>query len=231
MNYLLTLLNHMTENTKVSPVLKEGLLAPVYKKGDKSESSNYRGITVTPVVLKILEYVLNQRHNQIFHKIRSKLQKGFTSGSSSMGGAMILSECINKAQNKNEPLFVETLDIQKAFDVVDHDILLHKLYLDGIWLLLRDLYADMTSSLKWEGHLSSPFIIRQGVRQGSVLSISYYKRYSNPLLIQIDDKYTETLVVSIMVPHITVADDLALLSRYRNDTVHVRRQWGLLQPR
>ena len=84
-----------------------------------------------------------------------------------------MTECINEAKNKREPLFVATLDVQKAFDVVNHELLLRKLYLDGItgndWLLVQDIYSDMTTSVKWESHLSAPFVIRQGVRQGGVL--------------------------------------------------------------
>ena len=45
---------------------------------------------------------------------------------------MTLTECINEACNIKKPLFVATLHVQKAFDVVDHEMLLRKLYLDGI---------------------------------------------------------------------------------------------------
>ena len=63
-----------------------------------------------------------------------------------------------------------TLDVQKAFDVVNFDLLLRTLYLDGIngndWLLVRDIFIYMTIS--WESHLSAPFVIRQGVYQGEL---------------------------------------------------------------
>ena len=75
---------------------------------------------------------MNERHNQILLDTQSRLQKGFTAGSSTMGAALILIECINEAKNEEEPLFVATLDVQKAFDVVNHELLLRKLYLDGI---------------------------------------------------------------------------------------------------
>ena len=50
--YLLGLLNYIVKKRNISSVLKEGLLIPIYKKGDKSDPSIYRGITVTPVILK-----------------------------------------------------------------------------------------------------------------------------------------------------------------------------------
>ena len=66
---------------------------------------------------------------------QSKLQKGFTAGSSSIVAVLILSECIT---NQRIPfftksrLYVTTLDAQKAFDVVDQELLLRKLYLDDL---------------------------------------------------------------------------------------------------
>ena len=63
----------------MSAFLQEGTLTPIYKKGDTSDPGNYRGITVTPVLLKILEHILNTRHNDIFSCTQSRLQRGFVS--------------------------------------------------------------------------------------------------------------------------------------------------------
>ena len=60
--------------------------------------------------------------------------------------------------------------------------------------------------------MSAPIVIRQGVRQGGVLSTSHYKRYNNPHLIVLEDRYTGVVIDSIYVPCITVADDTALIS-------------------
>ena len=101
--------------------------------------------------------------------------------------------------------------------MVDQNSLLHKLYLDGIhdddWLVLEDLYSDCSSRIKWAGELSHPINIRQGVRQGGVLSASHYKRYNNPLLLQLENRYPGMEIGPISLPHITIADDLALLAR------------------
>ena len=55
--------------------------------------------------------------------------------------------------------------------------------------------------------------IRQGVRQGGVLSTSHYKRYNNPLLLQLEERYSDVKIGSISIPHVTVADDLLVLAK------------------
>ena len=176
---------------------------------------------MTPVLLKILEHILNTRHSVIFQETQSKLQKGFTSGCSSLKAAFILTECILEAGNNKQELFVTTLDTKKAFDVVDKNSLLRKLYLNGIhgddWLLLKELYSDCSSRIKWAGELSHPINIKQGVRQGGVLSTGHYKRYNNPFLLQLEERYSGVWIRSISIPHITVADDLVLLAEDKSD--------------
>ena len=80
-----------------------------------------------------------------------------------MVAALILSECIFEAKNIKSTPYVTTLDVQKAFDVVDQEHLMRKLYLDGKldddWLILQDLCREMTTSVKWEDFLSTPFVI------------------------------------------------------------------------
>ncbi|MES9882009.1 MAG: reverse transcriptase family protein, partial [Sedimenticola sp.] len=219
--FLVDLLNYMARAKSVSPILKEGLLSPIYKKGDVTNPSNYRGITVTSVILKIFEHIINKRHNSILDETQSKLQKGFTPGQSSINAALILSEVIAESKNMKQPLIVTTLDAQKAFDVVHHNSLLRKLYLDGIrgddWLLLKDMYTDLTSVVKWENMLSNPITIKQGVRQGGVLSTTHYKRFNNPLLLQIENKFTGATIGYINIPQVTCADDLALTTHSPNE--------------
>ena len=113
------------------------------------------------------------------------------------------------------------LDAQKAFNVVDHDSLLRRLYLDGICgsdcMLLQNLYSDLTSVVKWGGALSGPFVIKHGVRQRGVLSTAHYKRCNNPLLIQLENKFTGAIIGHIRIPHVTVADDFTLMSHSPNE--------------
>ena len=105
------------------------------------------------------------------------------------------------------PLIIAALDVQKAFDIVNHDSLLCKLYLD--WISGNDwLYTGMTAEVKWDWFLSSLFAIKQGVCQGRILSASHYKRYNNPLLIDVEDRFTGKKIGTVRIPYISVADDV-----------------------
>ena len=89
--FLPNLVNYIFDTKQVPPVLKGGLVTPIYKKGEKTDPANYRGITVTSIMLKVVEHIMNKRHNLILGESQSRLQKGFTAGSSSIDAAVILS--------------------------------------------------------------------------------------------------------------------------------------------
>ena len=84
--------------------------------------------------------------------------------------ALLISEAKAEARQNNEQLYLATLDAQKAFDVVHHTILLDRLAELGIpsdvWLIIKDLYSDISSRVKWLCDSSDRFAVNQGVRQG-----------------------------------------------------------------
>ena len=126
---------------------------------------------------------------------------------------MILTECIIVKQATYVPGHPRR---PEGFWVVSHEILLRNLIFDGItrdeWLLLRNMYSDMTSCVKWKGQLSQTFHRHQGVRQGGILSRGRYKRYNNPLLLMQEEQFTGIYIGNIRIPHTTCADDVALIS-------------------
>ena len=127
-------------------LFKTGIITPVLKKGKDSKC-----ITVSATFGKSFEYtVLNKMNYE-----QSDQQFGFTKGLSPNMAALLVSEAKAEACQNNEPLFLATLDTQKAFDVVHHTILLDKLLnkeiRKDIWLIIKDLYSDISSKVKWFG--------------------------------------------------------------------------------
>ena len=70
----------------------------------------------------------------------------------------------------------------------------------------------MTSIVKWEANLSSPINIRQGVQQGRFFLRC--KRYNNPLLLEVENRFTGAQIGYIKISHVTVADDLPADFKY-----------------
>ena len=102
-----------------------------------------------------------------------------------MMASLLVSEAKAETLEQKSTVFMATLDSQKAFDVVHHSILIDKLFDKGIndtaWLVIKDLYQDISSKVKWVGDLSDSFPINQGVRQGAILSTHLYKIYIDEL--------------------------------------------------
>ena len=214
---LIILMNRILQTGYIPASMKQGILTPVLKKKkDASLPTNYRGITVLSMLGKVLEKVLLNRTKDKIELHQSKLQRGFTSCSSAVNASLIISEAQNEAKEVGMPLKLVTLDACKAFDVVWQDSLLRKIFNVGIngslWTCIKNLYEGAQSVVKWSGHVSSPFQIQQGVRQGGILSTLHYKLYNNDLLLLL-----QKLRVGFTIGHIdccapTCADDVAVLA-------------------
>ena len=115
---------------------------------DQKIPSNYRGITVTTTISKILEHTLQKRLSSILDESQSKLQRGFTARTSPLNAAFLVSEAIAEHTGSKNPMALVTLYAEKAFYRVWYERLFQKLYDDGIhrklWLIRRDLQAEGT---------------------------------------------------------------------------------------
>jgi len=202
---------------KIPACLKEGILTPIHKSGrPKDDASGYRGITILPIIYKIIEIIIRERISTITDPIQNQMQRGFTKKTSPSNAALLLTEAIAEAKHAKLPLFVTLLDVKTAFDVVWHDSLLKKLYNDGInpaeWLLIKDSFHNSHTRVKWDGLVSNSFPIQQGVKQGSILGPTEYKRFIDPLLHQLQSSPFGFRFGTITCPASVCADDIALLS-------------------
>lgn len=139
-------------------------MTPVLKKNkDRRNPSNYRGIAVTKIFTKILQSVLKGRIDKKIEVIQNPLQRCFTEAVSSLLAAFITSEVVLNGLEDNEDVLLVTLDAEKAFDKLNHEILFNKLYHYGIvgdtWILLRNMYRKINIQVKWEGELSDKIYI------------------------------------------------------------------------
>ena len=169
-NYTADLLNAAKKNCNIPEVLKTGLLTPVLKKEkDPKIPGNYRGIAVTPVLGKILESIIKDHIERTLTKVQNPMQRGFTAKTSPINAAVVTTEGIKEAKDNGKTVSITTLDAEKAFDKLVHNILFKKLYHynidDDAWIVIRMLQTEATTIVKWKGKFSTGFLTQQGIRQ------------------------------------------------------------------
>ena len=109
---------------------KKELVTPVYKsEGGNTDLGNYRGISILPLLGKCIEYFVNQQLTQYVqcNNLLNCQQFGFRQNSSTTFLMLDFSDKIYNSKEKGQTPAVIFLDIKKAFDTVDHEILLQKL--------------------------------------------------------------------------------------------------------
>ena len=151
------------------------IITPIFKGGDKTNPANYRPIALTNHIVKIFERVVRrelvehlQRNNHMNHS-----QHGYKSGHSTITQLLAYLDSILSILETGDDVDIIYLDLAKAFDKVDHGILLHKLYTLGVrgrvlkWL--EQFLRNRKQMVRVNGFLSHPRWVKSGVPQGSVL--------------------------------------------------------------
>ena len=215
---IITVLTHILNSIFLEEeVLKIRLLSPIFKnKGSKNESINYRGISVLPVISRIVEAVIRVRIQPLIHNMQNPTQRGFTKGSSPINAALPVEEAYRILTDEKQNGHLVLLDAKAAFDKVKHSHLFRRMYHAGIqdktWTIIKSLHHNAGGCIKWAGSTSDCFKIGMGGRQRGILSTDLYKRYINPLLDRLQDVGIGLKIGSINVNNTGCADDIALLS-------------------
>ncbi len=167
--------------------MKTAKVIPMYKSGNKHHFTNYRPISLLPQFSKILEKAFNDRLCNFLdkHKLLNDSQYGFRTNRST---ALALTELIEEITNSidNKKLVIGTfIDLKKAFDTINHNILLIKLERYGIrgvvlnWV--RSYLERRQQFVVMDGYMSEHLDIMCGVPQGSVLGPVLFNIYINDI--------------------------------------------------
>ena len=161
----------------------------LFKKGDRKDCRNYRGISLLATDGKILSRVLLNRFNEhISQNVLPETQCGFRSGRSTMDMVFCLRRVQEKCIEQSMPLYIVFMDFSKAFDTVSRQGLWQVLKKHGctekLVSLIEALHTGMQANVAMSGSLSKDFSVSNGVKQGCVLAPTRFSQQSSqpPLL-------------------------------------------------
>ena len=212
-------------------------ITPIFKKkGARTDPLNYRPVSVTSVPCKVLEKVIVSRLTPYLNDngILSEHQFGFRSGHSTIDQLIICYDSVTRSVNDGEMVDVIFFDFTKAFDTVNHSIMVSKLQAIGICPQLLNWIQEFLVSRRMQVRVldgvSDWHSVSSGVPQGSVLGPVLFLIYVNHAVSQLVCNYkifADDIKLYISSKPMDTATGIEHLQRDINTLVDTAASWGL----
>ena len=192
-----------------------GVIIPIFKKGDRKQCTNYRGITLLSSPGKMYAKCLERKCREIVESKLEDGQCGFRPSSSNTDQIFTLNQIFEKSWKYSKDLFACFVDLEKTYDQVPRDKLwkvLREYGVNGQLLrAIKSFYCRPEVCVRVNGKKSKPFHVGVGLRQGCVLSPIFFIVYMNWI-----DKRSQAdecaTIGNCKISRLLFANDLVLLS-------------------
>jgi hypothetical protein len=218
-NWMTELFNKIIADGRIPDDWKKSLMVTVYKgKGDALECGSYRGIKLLEHAMKVFERVTEKKLRNVVKNVEE--QFGFQPGKGTTDAIFIVRQIQERCTGNKEDLWMDFVDLEKAFDRVPREVLWWALRCVGLceWMIniVMSMYDGVTTAVKVNGSVSNEFDVKVGVHQGSVLS---------PLLFTIVFNALTRKCRGGLPRELLYADDLVLLVYSETELKEKIRIW------
>ena len=216
--HLTTLFNRVMNQSQVPRAWNRGRVVLVHKKGDTSDVNNYRPLTVLTCMNGTYSKVINARLTEVVerHRLLGEIQNGFRKDRSGGDSSFTLNTVIWKTLAKKQKVHLSFMDLQKAYDSVDREILwkkMRQLGFGGKFLeAIKCMYEGDFVTCLMNGINTNPVFLGRGLRQGCSLCLLfalYVLGLSRALALSNLGVKLYTVIVSALF----FADDFVLIAR------------------
>lgn len=187
---------------------------PKNKTGDVSSGSNYRPISLATVVAKIFERFLSRKLTRYIPIDDG--QFGFRTDVSTDMAIFALKRVVSYYTERNTTVYACFLDLSRAFDAIDRDLLWRKLRRTKVSAAVVDLFAywygNQVNNVRWGDEMSDDYKTSYGVRQGGLTSPDLFNLYVNDLIEELSGAPVGLRLGGRFVNNLSYADDMVLLS-------------------
>lgn len=222
-SWLREIINEAWKAERIPQDWGRAIVCPIYKKGDKTQCNNYRGISLLSHVGKIYERILETRlRTQIENKL-GEWQCGFRPNRSTTDLVFTLKIIMEKSWEWDKEKDILFVDMEKAFDRIPRERLWKVLSKDvykvkpKLRRAIKSIYKNCESKVKLRNNDTNWFEIKTGVRQGGVLSPLLFIIFMDYCMKEIGRNYEEITLA--------YADDIAIICDSERELQCMAEKW------